>query len=331
MVSQLNPAATRPFNTQTLRDLAKRTDISLTLLLPATRPGADANRQTVLENLLFTMDPSWLTRITQALDAHGALGGGPGLALFAGDDFLEIFHVPVAAPLLQAGPTPFLLPLIFNSQVEKDFFILGVCRKSPRLIHFSDGCCLEEQLPTSIPASLEEFRGAADRELVPTSQWHEKEELGHYFHRLDVGLRERTRGHRLLLLGVEEDIALFRRHVDPAQFFSGEIHSSVRGLTLSEIAQRAGELAQQEATLISQRHVNRLNEWPDRSRIADQPGLIETAAADGRLQELLVPAWVPGLAQEATLNRAVVETLRHSGDVLAVPGLTAPALALLRY
>ena len=331
MVTQINHTATRPFNTQHLRDLARRTNFSFTLLLPATRPGADANRQTVLENLLFTMDPSWLARITQALDAHGALGGGPGLALFAGQDFLEIFHAPVTAPLLQPGPAPFLLPLIFNSQVEKDFFVLGVCRKSPRLIHFSDGHCVEEQLPPSIPPSLEEFRGAANRELVPTGQWHEKEELGQYFHRLDVGLRERTRGHRLLLLGVEEDLALYRSHVDPNQLFAGEIRSSVRDLSLSEIAQRAGELAQQEATLASRGHSGRLHEWPDRSRIADELGLIESAAAEGRLQELLVPIWAPGLAHEASLNRAAVETLRHSGDVLAVPGLAAPALALLRY
>ncbi len=331
MVSNTPRIATPPITPQTLRDLAKRTGIRLSLFLPASRPGADGSRQTKIENLLNPVDPASLPRVLQALESIDALGGGPALALFAGDNFVEVFHAPVDGPMLQSGDQPFLLPLLFNSQVAKDFFIVGVCRKSPRLIHYSDGHCVEEPLPAGLPASFEAFLGGKNRELVPTSQWHEKEELGHYFHRLDVGLRERTRGQRLLLLGVEEDLALYRSRVDQTQLFSGEIHSSVRDHSLSEIAHRAGDLAQQDATLSSQAHSHRLNEWPDRARIASEPGLIDTAAAEGRVQELLVPAWAPGLAHSATLNHAVIETLRNSGDVLAVPGLAAPALALLRY
>lgn len=314
-----------------LRDFAKRSDIHITVFLPPSRPGSGSDRQTLLRNLLNGIDRDSLPRVEQTLEERGALGGGPGLALFIGESFVEIFEAPVESSLAEAGPEPYLLPLLFNSQMEKDFFILGVSRKSLRLLHYANGRAIEEQIPPSIPLSFEEFRGGDDRELVPTSKWHESEELALYFHRVDVGLHDHTRGHRIVLLGVEEDLTIYRHRADRSLLFTGEIHSSIRDLTLSEITQRAGEIAHQEALLEGRARYAKMAEWPDRRRISNDLATVELAAREGRVQELHVPLFTLNLPSAAALNRAAVETLRHSGEVLAVDGMTTPVLALLRY
>ncbi len=97
----LTPVAKAPRIDQTI--LSKQAHLPgpcATILLPATHPGAsEAGKVTMLRSLAHSVspdsDPPWLARVEKLLRANGWAGGGPGLAIFARDDVIDLYEASI--------------------------------------------------------------------------------------------------------------------------------------------------------------------------------------------------------------------------------------------
>lgn len=365
MTSTTSTLATRRLDLDTLRQLARRRGVCLTILLPPSHPGAaEGDKLTTFRSLCRSLVSSeriaLRDRMESALIERGLKGGGPGLALFGGPDFLEIYRAPVKAAQIFEGSYCLLLPFLLDSSNPQDFFVLGLSKKLLRLLHYEQGECTALELPAGMPTSLEEVHGVEARDHnmenrapAGTAQGNlhavrfgtsaEREDsakhLEHFFARLDESLAPLLGKRSLLLMGVEEEIATFRRVAKHCSIFKSQISQGMRDLPLREITQLAGECALVHGRgkgLESYLHIQeRISGRPPVEEITE---LLECARA-GRIQSLCVPELAHGQHdsnyREAQLNAAVAETLSHGGEVSTVlPAEVAPAsalAALLRY
>jgi hypothetical protein len=274
----------------------------------------------------------------QLLVENDLVGGGPGLALFAGDDFLEAIVADVRQPQITQGRLCYVLPLLREVNSLRDFYILGLSRKQVRLLHYMAGTVQEMNLPADLPRSLEDFHPALRRE-DQTDFDADAEHLAHFFQAIDAQLARMLGGAPVLLMGVGEEVALFRRLSRLLMLLEPAIQAGIRSLTLGEIAQMGGACAQNTQAIADRAALQRMREWPDRKLVEEDLRRIVTLAANGQVQELLLrePATHAGLVTEAEdlANAAAVETLRHRGMVRLIAqtdmrGFGA-AVALLRF
>lgn len=365
MTSTTSTFATRHLDPDTLSQLARRRGVCLTILLPPSQPGAaEGDKLTTFRSLSRSLvageEVDLRDRMEAALIERGLTGGGPGLALFGGPDFLEIYRTPVKSAQMFEGGYCLLLPFLLDSNTPQDFFVLGLSKKLLRLLHYQQGECAAMELPEGMPANLEEVHGVEARDQnmenrspagkaqgnmhavrFGTSAEREDSEkhLEHFFIRLDESLAPLLGKRFLLLMGVEEELATFRRVAKHCSIFKGQISQGMRDLPLREITQLAGECALAHGRgkgLESYLHIQeRISGMPP---VEDVTELLEFARA-GRIQLLCVPELAHGQHdsnyREAQLNAAVAETLSHGGEISTVlPAEVAPAhalAALLRY
>ena len=353
------PSAPPLFDAATLSHLAGRPGPCLTVLLPACSPGSGSGeRHTVLESLFHTLPApdavQLLGRIEDALAAHGLNGGGPGLAIVAGSGYLEIYRAPVPAPQIEQDSYPFVLPLLPDALAPHDFFVLELSEKQLRLMHYLHGELTPLELPGTMAASLEQFRhredhGDQNREnrtstgSVPGTigarrfgTLSEREDASlhreRFFARADDSLAALLGPRLLLLMGVDEEVAAFRRVAKHCQMFAEQIpHPAVRHLPLREIAQRASECALSHGRARGTGALNEIREKADRRlTLAGNEAILEAARA-GRVHLVCIPEAAGASRDEQLLwNAAAIETLRHRGEVL-VAGDTRELAALLRY
>jgi hypothetical protein len=323
--------------------LARHQGDCWTALLPATHPGApEGDKLTALRGLAQSLGvrvgATWLERMEQLLVDNQRDGGGEGLAIFAGDDFLEAVVADVSQPQIAQGLHCYILPLLREVNSLRDFYILGLSRKQVRLLRYTAGAVEEMRLPGDMPVSLEDFHPALNREDQIDFDT-DAEHLAHFFQTVDTHIAKLLGDAPVLLMGVGEEVALFRRRSRQLLLLEPSIQAGIRGLTLGEIAQLGGACAQSTQAIADRAALQRMREWPDRKLVEEDLRRIVTLAANGQVQELLLrePAAHAGLVTEAEelANAAAVETFRHRGMVRLINpadmrGFGA-AVALLRY
>ena len=359
------PVAIRPLDSESLNQLARRRGDCLTVLLPPIHPGAaEGDRLTTLRSLFHPLVSSEQValrlRIENALVEQGMGGGGSGLAIFAGLDFLEIYRAPIQSAQIVTGNYYFLLPFLLDAGTPKDFLILGVSEKLLRLLHYEQGECTPLELPPGMPANLEEFHGGEARDentknhsssgsvkgkaqsvRFGTSAENEDSALHlvPFCARLDESLAPVLGNRSLLLMGLDEAIAAFRRGAKHCALFAGGIAQGMRDLPLREITHMAGECALTQRREEGMTAFRKIHERGDGNlETVGNKGALELARA-GRIHILCVPEFDSGqqdsLQNEESLNAAVAETLSHGGEVFTVRAAdVAPAHALasmLRY
>jgi len=360
MTPKLTISQPLPLDSESLRQLARRKGECLTVLLPASRPGApDGDRLVTLHGLYHASpalaDSDLRRKVESALQEDRLRGGGDGLAIFAGEDFLDFYTAPVETAALVADTYSFLLPLLLEATAPQDFFALGLGQKHLRLFHYLHGVCTPVEHPADLPASLEAFRHTDSRgdlnrqgssasggssggaSAVNFGVLSEREDLDlhleRFFARVDAGIAP-ILGHRLLLLmGVEDEVAAFRRAAKHCHLFAEQISHNVRDASLRDIAQWARECALTRRRAEGREALRKFRERGDRSLAVDQPDAILDAATTGRVHLLCVPE---GASPHAALvNAAAAETLSHGGEVFTVPmealSPSRPMVAILRY
>ncbi len=203
-------------------------------------------------------------------------------------------------------------------------------------------------LPRGMPVSLEESCGVETSDIkmknhapggagsvrFGTSSADENEErhLEHWFGKVDAGIAVVAGSEPLLLMGPEDEVAAFVRVAKRCRLFEEHIAHGIKDFPLGEIAQLAGECAQEAQAREALKALDRIREWKDRGLVATDSEEVNQAAIEGRVQVLCV-----GDAgdQEELVNAVVAETLCHGGDVFVVSGEAmspgCPVTALLRY
>lgn len=134
-------------DTEKLQSLSRKRGECLSVLLPATRPGApEGDKLAVLRSLLHKAGvvSETATKMENELVLRGLDGGGPGLALYCGEEFLEVHQTNVGASKAVEGEVCFVLPMLVEARLTDDFPILGLSRKTLRFLQYESGACRME-------------------------------------------------------------------------------------------------------------------------------------------------------------------------------------------
>jgi Bacterial archaeo-eukaryotic release factor family 3 len=367
----------KTLDAQELRQLVRHQGPCITIQIPDVRPGAPTGtRLTYLRQLtheaaqgLRNLNRPHVEDLVCTLEQLTALlekdQGGPGVAILAAPGWEAIYQTPGASTERLTIASRFhILPFLTTALAPQDFYILGISEKHVRLWRYSRGHCVEQPLPPSVPPNLEaagafdqpdhdlENRSASGpstgsmrRVRFGTSTDREAggEYLHHFFALIHKGLKETLNGFPLMLVGVREELAAYRRAAKQARIFQSEWHANPQLCSLPEVQAHARDAALDEYQRAGQQALASL---PDvREKILGEPERILAAAAEGRVRCLFVaegaatPASNGGVEGtypgEDLLNAAAVETLRTGGEVFTIPGErlpgAVPIVAVLRY
>jgi hypothetical protein len=176
------------------------------------------------------------------------------------------------------------------------------------------------------------FGTSADREARP-------EHLKHFFLMAHRGLKHVLGGRHLLLMGVSTETAAYRV-VCEAKYLP-DVAGNADFLTAAEVAEKAREAALAWRREQGRRVLERFREMPGRERTLNGVEAVFEAAKAGRVHQLCFregTEWMSrlkGPKAEDWINAAIVETLRHRGEVFEVAAeelpAEAPLAAVLRY
>ncbi len=170
----------------------------------------------------------------------------------------------------------------------------------------------------------------SDREKFP-------EYLHHFFETVDRELKPTLDGKPLLLMGVHEEVAAYRRAAKHPHILTSDYLGNTDFLTLPNIAALAAKACRAHHQLLAERVFAEYLEMPDRGRTLAHVPAVARAAAEGRVHRLCVRtgAEFAGPGGEDLVNAAVVETLRAGGEVFILPQdkmqAAHPLAAILRY
>jgi len=139
----------------------------------------------------------------------------------------------------------------------------------------------------------------------------------------------------LLLLGVREEVAEYRRTAKHALILDSDIQGNVDSLSPAQIGVFAAKAAESDYDLLAEGVLAEYQEAPDRRRsLADTHAVVQ-AANEGRVHRLCVRAGTEAADDSAALNAAIVDALRTGAEVFMVPQEKLPAAnplaAILRY
>ena len=366
-----------PLTAAALRDIASQEGPSITLLIPDHHPGAHEPSRAALVRGMARLAAEQVA--AQKLDTANLLEpiedyasalktdeGGPGIALFRTASFLAALSVRGIRESSVTLSRHFnLSPLMAAASAPQEFYILGLSRKNLGFYHYLRGQCEAAQLPVGAPGNMESAlafdqpdhrlsnqsasgNSTGSMHAAPFGTTTERESAGdhllHYFQLVDRGLKGFLKETPLLLAGVHEEVAAYRRASHNHHLLKTEIHGNIDFLTPAEIAERAAAAALAHYHQTGEAVLEKYREMPKRklTRGTVRPALI--AALAGRVHQLCVAEGAVvrgslkrhgGFEKEDLVNAAIVETLRHGGEVFMLPPSSmpedTPVAAILRF
>jgi hypothetical protein len=369
--STLN-AAVGILDTQAMKRLARCQGPCITIVVPAHHPGAlEGSRQALLHSLIRTageqlsrgklasQTDEFLAPIKEIAQEPSVEAGGSGFAIFRSSEYTARYYLPNRpVERMVIADHFYLTPFVADAFALNELFVLGISLKHLRLFRYVSGKCEELPLPATVPVSLDaaggfdqpdhrlENRSASgpstgamhgvhvgtlsDREAFP-------EYLHHFFGIVDRGLKASVGGKPLLLMGVHEEVAAYRRAATYAHILTPDCLGSTELLTVVQISACAANAIRSHSQSLAERVLAEYLEMPDRNRtLADIPAVV-SAATEGRVHRLCVREGteVAGGDGEGLVNAAVVETIRAGGEVFVLSDdkmpATQPLAAILRY
>jgi Bacterial archaeo-eukaryotic release factor family 3 len=366
-----------------LRFLAGHTGPWVTILLPAFHPGAQSVAAAVrLKHLLREaserLEGKGLGRMAEELlpplakmAAEPDMSvGGQGVAIFRSPDVLSRYQTPeIESENLVIASHFHLMPLVATAFAPQDIHVLAINKKHLRLFRYFQGKCLELPMPRSVPTSLEEAGGfdqpdhdLENRSAAGTSvgsmrgvhfgTLSDREAAGeyllHFFRLVDNGLHGTLHDAPLVLLGVTEEVAAYRRAAKHMNFLASGSPGNTEILSLEQIAGYARQAALRHYQVQGEQALREFRELPAREHTSVIIRGILRAAVQGRVHQLLVAEGAQFTApmephldtahlseDEDLINAAVVETIHRGGQVFALPkhlmAETGPMAAIFRY
>jgi len=371
-------------NAADIKELAARKGPCVTIFIPDHHPGAQAgSRPALVRDMIHGADVllhhnkalraqagDMLAPLEGFAQAEEVESGGPGFAIFAAPHHIDIFQMPGIGAASAGVASHFaLLPLVERVYTPQEFCILGLSTKHLRLLRYRGGTCEDIPLPPQVPESVEAAGGfkAPDHDLenrstagvstgsmkaVHFGTLSDREAAGeyqqHFFGIVAHGLKDTLKGAPLLLAGVHEEVAMYRRVSRYVHILESEIAGNIEFLELEDVARAAEAAAREHYLRAGKKVLAQFREMPDRARtLGGDPHQVLRAAAAGRVHKLCVRemSGVHGhmeheldtvhLGNEDLLNAVVVETIRHGGEVYMLPPGEMPAsnplAAILRF
>ncbi len=355
----------KPFNENELNTLARTEGPCITIQLPGFHPGApDGSRSNQMRQLTQTaiaqlrdFDPSaeidsLIATLEAMAEDSDSMAGGPGVTLCVSPGLRAVFATPGVTDQVTVGDHFHVLHMIKLAKLPHEIYALGVNQNQIRLwkvaADFGADNAKELALPPGVPASLEAAGGydAPDHDLenrssagpsvggmrvrFGTGSDHSAAYLHRFFKLVADGLRPTIQNTPVLLIGVHEELAEYRRSATHCDVLETEWRAASAHVNGAEVATHA-----QEAALLRYRSQGEalLQALPDSpARILGDIEAITRAACEGRIHRLLAAE----AAQPADeVNTAVVEALKTRAEVLTRPGDTIPGIgalgAILRY
>ncbi|HTS77900.1 MAG TPA: hypothetical protein VMG40_16935 [Bryobacteraceae bacterium] len=359
-------SALKDFQLENLRELAQCSGFCLTALVPPFLPGqtSRSSPSAVLRNythaaeLRLTELGATRQQIGTLLDPLVRLASDPSsaegfhwprLVLRSPEIFEEFFLRHSVAPGLTVAQHFQLLAFVAEAEMPHEFYLLKVSKKRaaleragwrlepvtlPKAAQTLDGF-LAMDIPDHDRENRNTVGGAAgtQRRVRFGTGSSEREThrayLADFYRHIDhaLGAFLRPRNSIVVLTGVEEDAALFRSVATYPQVLPRGIQRSPdNGTSDEELLQLAASLIRESILARNAAALAQARERLAPARISSDAGQIPQLAASGRVGEL----YVAEDARDEKLNRALVETLTHSGEVHALPSGSAPA-AMMRY
>jgi hypothetical protein len=305
-------------------------------MVPDHHPGAaESAQRTQLRTLLKQVDAEGIEGLLEGAPEKG----GPGFAVFQNTDGAAYLLASGVPSKVQWATHPYVMPLLEQALVPRHFFVLELSSTHVRLLEYLAGVCTPRTLPTGVPRDVSDaghyhHGGPGMDEAV-----HDR--VAHFFALVDHGLRPHLQELPLLLMGVREDIAAYRRGAHYPEMFEAEVDGNVEGHTAAQVAALAHRAAVAEYKRAGERVLAEFREMRDQARAERDPHAVLRAAAAGRVHQLCVRGGTELLGPlesghvEDIVNAAVVETLRHSGKVYLLPSESMPITeclcAVLRF
>lgn len=346
-----------------LDPLIRETDhLWVSLLMPTHRSGPETTSGPVrMKNLLRDAhdliadgDHEWLDGAALPLleDSGFWQNQTEGLAAYLTPHSRHLYHVsmPLQETVRVSG-VPHLAPLVPLFGRQREFAILQLSLNQVRLFDVV-GESIEEADLGSIPASVEGLHGGRDHQvhLQFTSQgagaisYHghgadsgaDQVKRERFLRHVARGLEERldatANGRPVLLACPDQTAEMFAQVSDHPHVSDLTVPGAADGLTPHTILQRAQPVMDAYRKREFTRRLDHLDSRTAQRRVESNLVQIVLAAEYGRVETLFVEPDAAHRPSVTAIDRAMVGTLRNSGDVLPAPGgVSQPVIATLRY
>lgn len=358
------------FNAGTMRRLAEVRGVCVSFFLPDQKPGTAAGTHHAILRQLLTearkaLPGAPLDAVEGLLDDDRLKANGPGLAIFCSTgtvQCVECFRMRGIAETAVTVASHFnLTPLLPLAGELREFFILGLSRQHMRLCRYDNGAVTEISWPAGVPQSLDDAEhgraeivgnhattgmspSAALSVQFGSANRPDREGAGHHlthlFQHVDAGLAPVLGGLPLLLGGVADELAAYRRAAKYPAVLTAELSGSIEHKRTSELAGLAQTAATEAYFTAAAKACHE-----GKASLSD-PEAVLRAAFEGRVHRLCVREGEvfahPMISEldsakqgsEDWINAAVAETLCAGGEVFAVRAQELPEsllLAALRY
>lgn len=248
-----------------------------------------------------------------------------------------------------------LLPFI---AAQKPFYILALSQKNIRMLRCNGEGCADAALPDSIPTNLEEALQTSKPDHVldnrstsgpstgsmkgvifgtETGREHKDEYLLQFYKQVDRGISAMLRDRRapVMLAGVDYEIALYQSLSTYPDLVGDAIQGAPDSLADLELHRRALEILRRQSSPALEKALAQFRRQGGPPRAYQSPREVVKAAAEGRVAFLFLiegaeyrgdfseiagrPRSHRLLKEEDLLNAAAMETLRHGGEIFAIP------------
>jgi hypothetical protein len=297
-----------------------------------------------------------------------------GIVILRSPSVMQVHRVEPLKRVVQAGDRFDLRTLLCVAAHQRDFYVLALSQNRTRILKCNQDACEELPFPRGFPSSLAESMqtrqpdhdlqnrasggvSIGDGSVVfGTSSDHDAKDeyMSHFFVSLDraVNTALRERGEPLIAVGVESEIALYRKVNTYGHLVESGVFGAPDGIG-SELHQRAMELLDQHA------------QQPGHDVPADFDKRVGTGHASTHIQEIVAAAYEgrvshlffqpnaqymgtfdpvrrrlrrtddPTHSPVDLIDSAAHQTLRQGGALKMLPAATmpngVPVCALFRY
>ena len=294
------------------------------------------------------------------------------LIVFRAPEVFHYFLLYRPVPELETVAERFQVRALFAALArEQRFHLLGVSQRHIQLWHCTHHRAEAANLGSTVPRDIRVWLNTRqpDHDLnnraaagpvgsmkgvvsgTSTDRERKREYLAHFFKEVDKGINILLRNDpaRLLIAGVETEVALYRQVSTYPRLFDKAVTGSPDGLPASELHKRAMDVVIESRSEPLEQALANLEKHRDRNRISLDPREAIKAACEGRAADLFLSeaAEQRGVWNEETheiesnntgedlLNAAGLQTVLHGGRVFELEPKDMPVprqvAAVLRF
>jgi len=363
-------------NDDLMRKLAEASGPCITVTLNSDESKMPADRSRALKRIRKALEEydfpaeSLLQSIEQVAPAPGK---GTQLLFGSPDVFIHAATSAPVAEVISVEEQFHLRPWLALKNWDQEFYLLALSLKNSRLMRCTPFDSEEVPLPDGVADSMREAvatdqpdhrlenmnavagsTGSMKGVVSSTSTLAETKDeyMVHFFLQLDKGVRKALNGSHapLVLVGVEHEVAEYRRINSYPTLVTEAVHGAPNGFRGGEMHRRALEVLRNHVPEPLQKLLEGFDKSVGTGRASVKTQDIVKAAYEGRISHLLLrpDAEFTGDFDEVRqrvrrrpevprdlLNEAAIETLRHGGAAWSLPADKmpngVPVAAVFRY